>query len=187
MRKSSESPRLPPRSAWPNAAGIRPVRRANVVLATADPKADRLRWLVEKATELGVDRYIPLQTGRSIVAPGAVKLDKMRQVVVEACKQSGRNQFMQIDSLMPWKQFVAQEVSTPSTIVADPGGPPLSNLDVAVFRKADLRLVIGPEGGLSASELQEAIEAGAKTVSLGTNILRVETAALALAAVFLMK
>jgi 16S rRNA (uracil1498-N3)-methyltransferase len=164
-----------------------PAARAKVVLATAVPKADRLRWLVEKAAELGVDRFIPLQTGRSIVAPGAVKLDKMRQVVVEACKQSGRNQLMQIDSLMPWKQFVAQEITTLSTVVADPGGPPLSTLDVAAVRKADVRLVIGPEGGLSAAELQEALEAGAKTVSLGTNILRVETAALVLAAVFLMK
>jgi 16S rRNA (uracil1498-N3)-methyltransferase len=164
-----------------------PPVRAKVVLATAVPKADRLRWLVEKAAELGVDRFIPLQTGRSIVAPGAVKLDKMRQVVVEACKQSGRNQLMQIDSLMSWKQFVAQEVAPLSTVVADPDGPPLSTLDVPVLRKADVRLVIGPEGGLSAAELQEALEAGAKAVSLGTNILRVETAALALAAVFLMK
>lgn len=164
-----------------------PQTRADVVLATAVPKADRMRWLVEKATELGVDRLIPLQTSRSIVAPGAVKLDKMRQVVIEACKQSGRNRLMQIDSLISWKQFVGEVVPTLSTIVADRSGSSIANLDLTIFSSAAILLVIGPEGGLSATEGQEAIEAGAKAVSLGTNILRIETAALALSAVFLMR
>jgi 16S rRNA (uracil1498-N3)-methyltransferase len=164
-----------------------PQTHANVVLATAAPKADRMRWLVEKATELGVERLIPLQTSRSIVAPGAFKLDKMRQVVVEACKQSGRNRLMQIDLLMPWRQFVAERVSSLATIVADRDGSPLASLDLSALERASVLLVVGPEGGLSATELQEAVEAGAKTVSLGSNILRIETAALALAAVFLMR
>ena len=118
-----------------NAATIRPRHCPRVKSRAGDCGSARpivCNWLVEKATELGVDRFIPLQTGRSVVAPGAVKLDKMRQVVVEACKQSGRNQLMQIDSLMPWKQFVAQEITTLSTVVADPGGPPpCRRIDVA--------------------------------------------------------
>ena len=163
-----------------------PITRAPVILATPVPKAERMRWLVEKATELGVDRLIPLQTSRSVVAPGAVKLDKMRQAVVEACKQSGRNRLMTIDSLISWKQFVADMIPTQSTLVADRGGPPLVSLGLSSFTTPVL-LVIGPEGGFSATEIQEAVEAGARTASLGTNILRIETAALALAAVFLMK
>jgi 16S rRNA (uracil1498-N3)-methyltransferase len=163
-----------------------PATRAPVTLATAVPKADRLRWLVEKATELGVDRLIPLQTSRSVVAPGSVKLDKMRQAVVEACKQSGRNRLMTIDSLISWKQAVVEVVPTQSTLVADRGGPPLASLNLSSFTTPVL-LAIGPEGGFSATEIHEAVAAGAGTVSLGTNILRIETAALALAAVFLMK
>ena len=163
-----------------------PATRAPVILATAVPKADRLRWLVEKATELGVDRLIPLQTSRSVVAPGTVKLDKMRQAVVEACKQSGRNRLMTIDSLIPWKQFLTDAVPTQATLVADRGGPPLASLDLAAFAATPLLLVIGPEGGFSATEVHEAVAAGAHTVCLGSNILRTETAAIALAAVFLM-
>ncbi len=164
-----------------------PATRAPVSLATAVPKADRMRWMVEKATELGVDRLIPLQTSRSVVAPGAVKLDKLRQAVVEACKQSGRNRLMPVDSLISWKKLVAEVIPGQSTLVADRGGRPLASLDLSTFATTPVLLVIGPEGGFSAAEIQEAVEAGAGTVSLGTNILRIETAALALAAVFLLK
>ncbi len=164
-----------------------PATHAQITLATAVPKADRMRWLVEKATELGVDRLIPLQTSRSVVAPGTVKLDKLRQAVVEACKQSGRNRLMTIDSLISWKQFVADAIPTQSTLVADRGGPPLATLDLSTFATKPVLLVIGPEGGFSATEIHEAVEAGAGTISMGTNILRIETAALAMAAVFLMK
>jgi 16S rRNA (uracil1498-N3)-methyltransferase len=92
--------------------------QTQVVLATSVPKSDRFRWLVEKATELGVSRLIPLQTSRSIVAPGAIKLDKMRQAVIEACKQSGRNRLMEIDPLTQWKDFVSTVLPTTPTLIA---------------------------------------------------------------------
>ena len=82
------------------------------MLATAVPKVDRFRWLVEKATELGVGRLIPLQTARSVVSPGALKLDKMRQAVIEACKQSGRNRLMEIEPVTSWREFVSGSVPT---------------------------------------------------------------------------
>jgi 16S rRNA (uracil1498-N3)-methyltransferase len=158
-----------------------------IVLATAVPKADRFRWLVEKATELGVDRLIPLQTARSIVAPGAVKLDKMRQTVIEACKQSGRNRLMQVDSLTPWREFVMVPTPNACTFVADPAGLPISDAYESSSGDGLVRLVVGPEGGFSETELHEATEAGARLVTLGPRILRIETAALALAALFLLK
>jgi 16S rRNA (uracil1498-N3)-methyltransferase len=161
--------------------------RSDIVLATAVPKADRFRWLVEKATELGVDRLIPLQTARSVVAPGAVKLDKMRQAVIEACKQSGRNRLMQLEPLTLWSEFVSAVVPSACTFVADPAGLPLPNVSESGSKNGPLLLVVGPEGGLTEMELGEAIEAGARTVALGPRILRIETAALALAAVFILR
>jgi 16S rRNA (uracil1498-N3)-methyltransferase len=161
-----------------------PSARTNVVLAVAVPKTDRFRWLVEKATELGIARLIPLQTARSVVAPGAVKLDKMRQTVVEACKQSGRNRLLQIDSLMSWKDFVTGVVPSMCTLVADPAGLPLPGVAESLDQHASVLVVVGPEGGLTESELREAIDAGARPVTLGPNILRIETAALAVAAFF---
>jgi 16S rRNA (uracil1498-N3)-methyltransferase len=164
-----------------------PPTRPDIVLATAVPKADRFRWLVEKATELGVDRLIPLQTARSVVAPGAVKLDKMRQTVIEACKQSGRNRLMPLDPLIPWKEFVSAVVPNACALVADPAGLPLPNVSELWSKNGPLLLVVGPEGGLTETELADAIEAGARTVSLGPRLLRIETAALALAAIFSLR
>ena len=164
-----------------------PAADLEIVLATAVPKVDRFRWLVEKATELGVGGLIPLQTARSVVSPGALKLDKMRQAVIEACKQSGRNRLMAIEPLMSWREFVGGSVPTACAFLADPAGQPLP--DLADLRQQGQRvlLIVGPEGGLTEVERHEAMEAGARQVSLGPRILRIETAALAMAAVFLLK
>jgi 16S rRNA (uracil1498-N3)-methyltransferase len=158
-----------------------------IMLATAVPKVERFRWLVEKATELGVARLIPLQTARSVVAPGAIKLDKMRQAVIEACKQSGRNRLMEIDPLTSWREFVGTSVRASRTFVADPTGLPVPDLAEMRQKRESLLLIVGPEGGLTDDERREAIEAGARPVTLGPRILRIETAALAMAAVFLLK
>ncbi|HEX4069991.1 MAG TPA: RsmE family RNA methyltransferase [Planctomycetaceae bacterium] len=164
-----------------------PATDLEIVLATAVPKVDRFRWLVEKATELGVGGLIPLQTARSVVSPGALKLDKMRQAVIEACKQSGRNRLMEIEPLMSWREFVSGSVPTSSAFLADLAGDPLP--DLADVRQKDQRvlLIVGPEGGLTEVERHEVMEAGARRVTLGPRILRIETAALAMAAVFLLK
>jgi len=163
-----------------------PKTRPEVVLATAVPKADRFRWLVEKATELGVDRLIPLQTARSIVAPGAVKLDKMRQAVIEACKQSGRNRLMRIDPLTTWNEFVKAVVANTGSYVADTTGLPFAQVSAGRSEQGPVLLVVGPEGGLTETELCESIDAGARLVNLGPRILRTETAAVALAAALLL-
>ena len=164
-----------------------PATDCEIVLATAVPKVDRFRWLVEKTTELGVGRLIPLQTARSVVSPGALKLDKMRQAVIEACKQSGRNRLMEIEPVTSWREFVSGSVPTACAFLAEPAGDPLP--DLADLRKHGKRvlLIVGPEGGLTEVERHEAMEAGARPVTLGTHILRIETAALAMAAVFLLK
>ncbi len=163
-----------------------PDQNTSIVLATSVPKSDRFRWLVEKATELAVERLIPLETARSIVAPGTVKLEKMRQAVIEACKQSGRNRLMAIDPLTSWHSFVGAIPSTATLVVADPQGEPLANVSAGPSR-GPVVLVIGPEGGLTEGELGTAAEAGARIVSLGARILRIETAAIALAAVFSLR
>jgi 16S rRNA (uracil1498-N3)-methyltransferase len=181
LSKASASLRLGTRR------GESPPTRPAIVLATAVPKADRFRWLVEKTTELGVDRLIPLQTARSVVAPGAVKLDKMRQAIIEACKQSGRNRLMQLDPLISWGEFVTAVVPNACTFVADPAGLPLRQVAESWPERGPILLVVGPEGGLTEMELADAIGAGSRTVALGPCILRIETAALALAAVFTLR
>lgn len=153
--------------------------RRPIILATAVPKGDRFEWLVEKATELGVTRLIPLLAERSIVNPGTGKLEKLRHSVVAASKQSGRNRLMEINAPLSWNQFLKDEVSEVQFCLADPYGEPLVNCDWSGDQP--ILLAIGPEGGFTENEIATARARGAQSVRLGQNILRIETAAVALA------
>ncbi|TXT17464.1 MAG: hypothetical protein FD138_4576, partial [Planctomycetota bacterium] len=100
-----------------------PNESGELVLATALPKGDRARWLVEKATELGVTRIIPLRTVRSVVEPGEGKIDKLTQAAIAACKQSGRSRLPQIESLMSLSDALREFSASQAThllVVADP-------------------------------------------------------------------
>ena len=157
-----------------------PVQTRSLTLATAVPKGDRFDWLIEKATELGVSRYVPIITERSIVEPRAGKLDKLRSVVVAACKQSKRNHLMEITPLTRWSDALQIGVADHRRLIAHPQGKASSvfgttddNLPTIVF--------VGPEGGFSEIEIQTAIDSGVEPIQLGHQILRIETAAIAIA------
>ncbi len=150
-----------------------------IVLATPVPKGDRWSWLVEKATELGVARLIPLLTQRSVVDPGAGKLEKTRRAILEATKQCGRSRLMECDPPMRWAEFIEREFVAGRTLVAHPAGG--AGTGPALATAGPIIAAVGPEGGLTNDELQLAVDRGASIVNLGPRILRIETAALALA------
>lgn len=154
---------------------------SGLVLATAVPKGERFRWLVEKATELGVERLVPLHTTRSTVDPRENKLDKLRQTVIEACKQCGRNRLMEIEAPVEWADLLAREATLRPCFVSQPAGEPVSGVTAFAGTPAPL-VAIGPEGGFTEDEIQQGLAAGARLVSLGPRILRIETAAIAVAA-----
>jgi len=161
-----------------------PLPTVSFTLATAVPKGDRFEWLVEKATELGVSRLIPITTSRSVVDPRDSKLDKLRQAVVTACKQSGRNHLMSIMPVMNWEDLIRTEIPQHRSLLAHPGGVPLSTLSLAQDRP--ILALVGPEGGFSDDEVAVATASGSIAVQMGKNILRIETAAIALAAKILL-
>lgn len=150
-----------------------------VTIATGVPKGDRFRWLIEKATELGVQRIVPLVTQRSIVDPGQGKLDKLRQTIVEACKQCGRTRLMELTEPLNWRDCLTTEFPGRDVWIAHPHGEPVT-AQTLVPTLPPLFL-IGPEGGFTAAEVEEAIAAGARRMQLGPRILRIETAAVAIA------
>ena len=88
--------------------------RCSLTLATAIPKGDRFDWLVEKATEIGVGRLIPLVTERSVVDPRESKLERLRRTIIEACKQSGRNRLMTLEPVTAWADLVRQPDREPA-------------------------------------------------------------------------
>lgn len=157
-----------------------PAPTAELTLAVAVPKGDRFDWLVEKTVELGVSRLIPLITTRSVVDPRAGKLDRLRQAVVAACKQCRRDHLLEIQTPMCWEEFLDGLSSGNLCWIAHPGGAPIANL-LPEVRDRPLIAAIGPEGGFTDEEIAAALQRGANPVSLGDLILRVETAAVAIA------
>lgn len=151
-----------------------------VTLATAVPKGDRFDWLVEKATELGVARVVPLVTSRSVVEPRDTRLEKLRRVIVEASKQCGRDDLLELAPLTAASAFLSQSFPEGSLWVAHPGGGELP--EMVPDWPAAVTFLIGPEGGWTDQEVAAAVARGAGVLSLGPRLLRIETAGLALAA-----
>lgn len=163
-----------------------------LILATALPKGDRARWLVEKATELGVTRIIPLRTTRSVVEPGEGKMDKLMQATIAACKQSGRSRLPRLDPLTALSDVLREfsaALPTRILLLADPRaernvGQLFESLGGGLQSTIAL---IGPEGGFTVDEHSAAIATGATPVRLGSHILRIETAALAISAAWALR
>jgi 16S rRNA (uracil1498-N3)-methyltransferase len=142
------------------------------------PKGDRGQFLIEKLTELGVSTYVPLRTRRSVIHPSESRQEKLQRYVIEASKQCGRNVLMQIEPTVSLDALLAKPRTSEFRWIAHPAGQPFR----AGIRPGDTQIVMGPEGGLTDEEVHQAQGAGWQVVSLGPRILRVETAALALAA-----
>jgi 16S rRNA (uracil1498-N3)-methyltransferase len=152
-----------------------------LTLAVALPKGERQKWLVEKLTELGVARLVPLVTLRGVAeaTPGA--LERLRRGVIEACKQCGRNSLLEVGGPRSVVDVLRERPVGVRAIVADPVGGPIP-ADALAPDHGGMIGLIGPEGGFAAEELAACDAADVPRVCLGPHILRVETAAIALAA-----
>jgi len=166
----------------PLAAAVPPLP---LTLAVALPKGDRQKWMVEKLTELGCGRLVPLVTHRGVAeaTPGA--LERLGRSVIEACKQCGRNTLLDIAAPAPLAAVLAGRDPAALGIIADPAGEPLGPL--LAGHPAPIVALVGPEGGFTDEELAAATAAGFRRVTLGPHVLRVETAAVAIAAALAMR
>lgn len=151
-------------------------------LAMAIPKPERAKEMIERLAELGVSRIVPLTFERTQRPPSDSLFAKLERVVIEACKQSTRNQLMTFAPVTSFTRWIRQEVSaevepigTVLHVVAMPGGESLRKLPMTSV--ARVNCLIGPEGGLSDVELQQCVDAGMQAIDLGKRILRIETAA----------
>ena len=154
-----------------------------LTLAVALPKGDRQKWMVEKLTELGTARLVPLETTRGVAEATASAQARLERGVIEACKQCGRNTLMEIAAGRPLERLLAEVPAGACVVIAHPGGRLLDAATMPPTATAMIALV-GPEGGFTDEELGTADRAGVIRISLGPRILRVETAAIALAARF---
>ena len=169
---------------------------SKLVLAVAMPKSSRSGWLVEKAVELGVSYIQPITTSRSVVNARPTKLDNLRQNIVAACKQCGRSRLMEIKPAITWSEFINDLVPNNVVAVAHPGGMPFTaslaeDMTAQAKRSRSKKkgpknvvVAIGPEGGFTVEEITQSVTREARLVSLGSRILRVETAALTVASIY---
>lgn len=142
-------------------------------------KADKFEWVLQKGTELGVARFVPVVSRRSIVRPASAllpKLERWRAIVREAAEQSGRARLPVVAPPLEWGAALAGGAGL--RLLAWEGAA--QTTAGASMRHAEtVSLLIGPEGGLEAAEAAQAQSAGWQVVSLGRRILRAETAAIA--------
>lgn len=152
----------------------------DVTLFQAVPKLDKLEFIIQKSTELGVSRVVPVLTRRCISRPNekdfAKKLPRLAKIAEEAAKQSGRGKIPEISPIVSYSECLDMMKNLDKNIILyeGEGGKPFS--DVAVEGIKSAGILIGSEGGFESSEVEQAVSAGAERVWLGKRILRCETA-----------
>jgi len=163
-------------------------RPAPVVhLAFAIPKGKRLDWLLEKATELSAASLTPVAFDRSVAGGDEVsenKRDRWLGHCIAAAKQSGLNFLPELREMVTLRELLAQPAGQTIRLVGD-----LTDTTVALAQPLsawqmpqDILLIVGPEGGLSDSERAMLRDADVQSIRLGSTVLRIETAAVALLA-----
>jgi len=158
----------------------RETKRA-VHLAVGLPANERMDWLVEKATELGVASIQPLAAARSVLKLAGERAEKKRAhwqgIAIAACEQCGRNRVPVVHPVQPlgtWMESLQWSGARMVLSLATGATPPVTGEDALVLS--------GPEGGLTREEEALALDRGFVPVSLGARVLRAETAPLALLA-----
>lgn len=151
-------------------------------------KSDKFDLVLQKATELGVTTIVPVITNRTVARPGKALQSKQvrwEAIVREAAEQSGRGELPTVAPACTLAEAVAQASGTRLLPWEDGLGSPglLAALGQSSKAVESVSILIGPEGGLEASEVEGAIDAGWQVVTLGSRILRAETAAIAAMAI----
>lgn len=161
----------------------RPVRGPRIVLGQGIAKADKMDWIVQKATELGVAAIVPLATERTIVKvkDEEKRIGRWRKICREAAMQSNRPDIPVVEAIMPLPDFLAGLSAAGALLVLpwEEASEPLKPVLRAHSAAERIVVLIGPEGGFSKAEADLAVSRGFHAVSLGPNILRTETAAIA--------
>ncbi|HUH86953.1 MAG TPA: 16S rRNA (uracil(1498)-N(3))-methyltransferase [Pusillimonas sp.] len=156
-----------------------------ITLVQGLPSGDKMDWIVEKAVEMGAHRLIPVSARRSVVQLSAERqvkrLKHWERIAQSASEQCGRNRIMKIEapaSLETWLENMDETGG--ALLLCHPEAT--QTLNDLIGSAANVTLLVGPEGGWSEEERQQAFNHGAKPVRFGTRVLRTETAGIALIA-----
>jgi 16S rRNA (uracil1498-N3)-methyltransferase len=152
----------------------------HLTLAQGISRGERMDWVIQKATELGAARIVPLFTERSMVhldeQQAAKKLQHWHSIAIAACEQCGRNRIPEIAAPLDLPHFLQQRSAQGAALLLSPRAPQrIQDIESA---RSSATVLIGPEGGLADLEQEVATGAGFTPVRLGPRVLRTETAAI---------
>jgi len=155
-----------------------------IALGQSLPKAGKMDLILRQGTEAGVHRFIPMVTQRSISRPDPSQLDhkndRWSKILVEACRQCGRNDLPQLGSILDWPKVLASFTEYDQVLLPyEKEAPTLRTVLESKPSARKLLVLVGPEGGWTREEVGEAETVGAEPVHLPTPILRTETAGVA--------
>jgi 16S rRNA (uracil1498-N3)-methyltransferase len=162
----------------------RDIRYPLITLGQGMPKSDKMDWIVQKATELGVAAIVPLVTERTIVKvkDEEKRVSRWQKICREAAMQSNRIDIPRVEAIRRFPDYVNSLSPDPETLMLIPweeGTEPIKKVLRGKQGIQHIIVLIGPEGGFSSAEAEIAKSRGFHPVSLGPNILRTETAATA--------
>lgn len=158
--------------------------QAQVWIAQSLPKSDKIETVIQRCTEIGAVRFMPFTSERTIVQYNAQKtmrrMERWRKIAKEAAEQAHRNRIPTIDEPMRWQQVLDMVGQVQLALIC------YEQETAATFRTLltqhlpleKILIIVGPEGGFTADEIEAAKQAGCHSVSLGKRILRTETAAM---------
>ena len=155
-----------------------------IILGQGMPKSDKMDLIVQKATELGVSSIVPIVTERTIVKvrDEEKRVSRWQKIAREAAMQSNRPDIPLVETIQAFGAYLPTLKPDPATLFLFPweeASLPMKHVLQGKTGLKKLVVLIGPEGGFSAAEAETATQTGFHSVSLGTNILRTETAAIA--------
>jgi 16S rRNA (uracil1498-N3)-methyltransferase len=164
-----------------------PEPRTRIHLYQSVTKGERFDWLVEKATEIGVSRIVPLITARAVVrtAAGGNRVERWRRIAAEAAEQCGRSAVPVVGEPRSYAEAIASIEGVVALLPYEAAGEGAPSVQTALndridelFATGEVSIFVGPEGGFDEAEVRAAVDAGATVVTLGNRILRAETAGL---------
>lgn len=156
-------------------------KNIKITLAQAIPKKDKIDYIIEKATELGVHSIIPILTARTIPDWDEKKkvrqLERWQKIALESSKQCGRPDIPDISEVTRFEDLLKKSAVYDSRIIATVDEKAVGVKDILKnFKKGSIIFVIGPEGDFTPEEINKSRETGFKSVSLGRLVLRSDTA-----------
>jgi 16S rRNA (uracil1498-N3)-methyltransferase len=166
---------------------------ARVTLAQAITKGSKMDVVIRKGTELGVSRFVPMVTERTVISPqessAAQRQRRWKKIAISAMKQSLRSYLPSVDLLTNFAQILEEaskvDICLMASVVKEARS--LNRFFESHQAPRDVLLLVGPEGGFSSQEITQAMRSGAGLISLGPRRLRAETAGILLAGLVLFK